>query len=264
MRIELVVIDPQVDFCEPGRPLAVKGADKDMERLAAMITRLGDKIDDIHTTLDSHHYFDVAHPVYWKNSAGQHPAPFTVISRSDVENGVWSTTFPQFAQRGLEYVRKLETNKRYPLIIWPEHCLIGSDGAKVFPVVYNAMLEWEKLPAMVDYVTKGSNPHTEHYSGLVADVPDPSDPSTSLNTNLINTIEKADIILLSGEASSHCVANTGRDLVNNFNDPNCIKKLVILEDAMSAVQGYENLADDFINEMKTRGATVTTTDKFLA
>lgn len=263
MTIELLVIDPQVDFCEPGRPLAVKGADEDMKRLASMIDRLRDKLDDIHVTLDSHHFFDVAHPSYWKNSTGQHPAPYTVITREDVEKGTWVTTFPQFAQQGIHYVQQLEANKRYPLIIWPEHCLIGSDGAKVYPTVYDALLKWEQAPAMVNFVTKGSNPHTEHYSGLVADVPDPSDPSTGLNMGLIATIERADIILLAGEASSHCVANTGRDLVNNFNDPDCVKKLHILEDAMSPVPGYENLANDFFNDMKARGAVITTTDKFL-
>jgi DNA-binding transcriptional ArsR family regulator len=38
---------------------------------------------------------------------------------------------------------------------------------------------------MVDFVTKGSNYWTEHYSAVQADVPDSQDPTTMLNTELI-------------------------------------------------------------------------------
>jgi nicotinamidase/pyrazinamidase len=116
---------------------------------------------------------------------------------------------------------------------------------------------------MVEYVTKGSNPHTEHYSGLLADVPDPSDITTQLNKNLIDTLESVDIILVAGEASSHCVANSIRDLISNFQNFDCAKKIVILEDAMSPVGGFENLTTDFFNEMKSKGVSFSTTDKFL-
>ena len=39
-RIELLVIDPQVDFCDPKGALYVPGAEHDMKRLSAMIRRL--------------------------------------------------------------------------------------------------------------------------------------------------------------------------------------------------------------------------------
>jgi len=127
-RIELLVIDPQVDFCDPRGALYVPGAEKDMGRLAVMIRRLKSKIDDIHVTLDSHHTIHIAHPIFWKDSRGNHPPVFTNISRADVENGVWTTTVPGLYRRALEYVRKLEQNGRYELTIWNPHCLIGSPG----------------------------------------------------------------------------------------------------------------------------------------
>ena len=80
---------------------------------------------------------------------------------------------------------------------------------------------------MINLVTKGSNFWTEHYSAVMADVPDPSDPHTMLNTSFINTLKEADIIALSGEAKSHCLANTVRDIANNFGEEN-ISKLVLL------------------------------------
>src|SRR5678816_2250300 len=78
-RIELLVIDPQVDFCDPKRgALYVPGAEEDMKRLAKMITRLKDKLDDVHVTLDSHHFIHIAHPIFWRDSHGKHLAVFTL------------------------------------------------------------------------------------------------------------------------------------------------------------------------------------------
>jgi len=73
---------------------------------------------------------------------------------------------------------------------------------------------------MVDYVTKGSNFWTEHYSAVQADVPDTEDPGTMLNTNLIELLEETDVLALSGQALSHCVANTVIDIANNFGEEN--------------------------------------------
>src|SRR5690606_2567163 len=52
--IQLLVIDPQNDFCRPDGALAVPGADADMDRLARLVGALRDRLADIHVTLDSH------------------------------------------------------------------------------------------------------------------------------------------------------------------------------------------------------------------
>jgi len=266
MDLRILVIDPQNDFCDKKGALYVPGADRDMERLADMIVRLRDKIDDIHVTLDTHHYVDVAHPVFWVNSEGKHPDPLaTIITVEDVENGKWQTTNPQMGKRALDYVRALKANNQYALVIWPFHCLIGSWGYGVYPELFDALLEWEKDFSMVDYVTKGSNMYTEHYSAVQADVPDPQDPGTMLNTRLIQTLEDADIIALAGEALNFCVANTVTDIANNFGEEN-IKKFVLLEDACSPVPGkdFEVLTKNFMTEMTRRGMQVSNTSDFLA
>ncbi len=263
-KIHLVVIDPQVDFCDPKGALYVKGADKDMERLASLVKRLGTKLADIHVTLDSHHLIHVAHPIFWKNSAGANPNPFTIISAQDVRDGTWTATKPSLFKRAKAYVDQLEKNARYPLCIWPPHCLIGSVGQTVYPVLMDSLMEWCKTFAAIDFVTKGSNILTEHYSAIVADVPDANDPSTQMNVNFLNTINEADLVLLAGEARSHCLANTGRDACNYFSDDSLVKKLVLLEDATSDVTGFDNLGEQFVKDMKARGMQTTTCKDFLA
>ncbi len=265
MRVELLIIDPQVDFCDPQKgALYVGGAEKDIERLARMIRRIAPKLDDIHVTLDSHHLVDIAHPIFWRDSQGKHPAPFTLIGVSEVETGRWTTTQPGMYARALEYVKALEQSGRYALCIWPPHCLIGSEGHAVVPELFAALTEWEQRFALVDYVTKGSNIYTEHYSAVQAEVPDPTDPSTQINTALIQTLMKADVIAVAGEAGSHCLANTVRDIEHNFGSDAFVSKLVLLTDATSPVTGFEALQTDFVRDMTARGMQMSTTTDFLA
>ena len=264
MRTELFIVDPQIDFCDPiSGALYVDGAEADMGRLARMVNRLGTRLDAIHVTLDTHHYVHIAHPIFWKDADGVHPSPFTIISRADVEEGRWSATDPAHHARALAYVRAVEASGRYSLCIWPYHCLIGSPGHALMPELHAALIEWEKRPAVVNYVAKGSNILTEHYSAIQAEVPDPTDPSTGLNRELIDALFAADTVVVAGEAGSHCVANTVRDLATQFGHDKHLKRLVLLTDAMSPVKGFEPLQDEFVQDMVDRGARLSTTTEFL-
>ena len=263
-KIHLVVIDPQNDFCDPNGSLYVPGAEEHMKRLAGMVLRLKDKLADIHVTLDSHRRVDISHPMWWKDSSGKRPDPFTVITADDVKQGKWTTTMPSFFTRTKMYLETLETAGRYPHVIWPEHCLIGDSGHNVYPALSDAIHEWEERFAQADFITKGSNPWTEHFSGVKAEVPDPEDPSTQVNTKLIETLEEADIILMSGEALSHCLANTVRDIAAEFSDPKYVEKIHLLRDATGNVPGFDQYGEDFIKDLTAKGMKVTTTEDFLA
>ena len=267
LNVHLLIIDPQNDFCDPNSgSLYVAGADKDTDRLATMLHRIGDKLgrQNIHVTLDTHHNLDIGHPIFWIGPDGNHPAPFTIITEDDLNKGVWRTTVPQFMDRARAYLNALTSNKRYPLCVWPPHCRIGTVGHNVYPSLAKELETWElKYPGFVDYVTKGSNIFTEHYSAVQADVPDPVDPSTQLNTNLITTLQDADLIAIAGQARSHCVANTITDVANNFGEDN-IKKFVLLEDCTSDVTGFEALGKKFVDDMTTRGMQISNSTAFLA
>jgi nicotinamidase/pyrazinamidase len=283
--IQLVVIDPQNDFTSPHGSLFVPGADKDMERLGAMINRISKKLTDIHVSLDSHRLVDIAHPIMHVNSKGEHPSPFTIITESDYDKGVWKCSNPAWQTKVRDYLRQLAANKRYPLCIWPPHCLIAATkkipvpskeitalnkgyiefcGHAVSLPVSEALVQWENDNfGVVDYITKGSNIMTEHYSFYKADVPDPSDPSTMPNTEFIEIIQEADEIPFAGEALSHCVANSIKDIADAFGDEN-IEKFVLIQDCCSNVPGFEKLGQDFIKSMTKRGMRVTTSVDYLA
>lgn len=281
--IHLLMIDPQRDFCQKGNPklidilknanvpkiewpdevwpgaLFVPGADEDMARLAPFIVKSKDRFSEVHCTLDSHQLVHIAHPVFWVNSKGEHPNIYTLITVDDVKNGVWRAFNPRFQKRAMAYVETLAKNGRYVLCIWPPHCLIGTWGHSVVPSVSAALADWETTKFnRVNYVTKGSNFLTEHYSGIQADVPDDNDSSTKLNTGLIDALTEADEIVITGEALSHCVANTVRDVAAKFGVDN-VRKFTLLQDTTSNVPGFEKLGRDFVMELAGKGMRLTTT-----
>ena len=269
-KIRAVIIDPQQDFCNPNGSLYVPGAENDMKRLAGRVGRLKGKLADIHVTLDSHRKVDISHPMWWKDSSGKRPDPFTMITADDLKQGKWLTTQPSFFARSKAYLETLESGSRYPHVIWPEHCLIGDEGHNIVPELSGAIHEWEEQFASADYITKGSNPWTEHFSGVKAEVPDPEDPSTQVNTGLIQTLEEADIILLAGEALSHCLLSTVEDIANEFSDPTYIAKMVLLQDACSLIPDppgttlFSDKVSAFLKDMQAKGMKLSTTEDFLA
>lgn len=260
--VQLILIDDQNDFTNPNGNLYVKGGDENVKRLAKMIEVVGSKIDDITLTMDSHRIVDISHPEWWVDAHGKPPAPFTLITAQDVRDGKWTTRRLGAKDRTLAYLNALEASKRYPHVIWPEHCLIGDEGHNIHPVLAAAVHGWERLRyAMPTVVTKGSNPWTEHFSAVRAEVPDPKDPGTQINRGFIDTVENADLVVWGGEALSHCLANTFRDTVEGFSNPDHIKKMVLLTDASSNVPGFEKLGEDFVRDMSAKGMrTALTTD----
>lgn len=263
MKIDLLIIDPQYDFCNPEGNLYVHGAEDDMKRLAAMIKRGKSSIDTIHITLDQHNPIHIAHPVFWRDPDGNNPEPFTLITLTDLIECRWVAAKPSMMDRAFSYIKELTYKGRYTHCIWPPHCITGSLGATIIPELHEALQEWEmERFSVVNKITKGDNIWTEHYSAVRAEVPDPDDPNTDINIPFIEMLREADVIGIAGEALSHCVANTVRDIAEILGDEN-ISRLVLIEDATSPVKGFEKLAADFVNEMVARGMRISNTRDFI-
>lgn len=277
-KIEMLIIDPQYDFIdvpsdfqsvsinamtnetekvEPALP--VTGSWQDSLKLAKFINKFGGNIGQIRVTLDTHQQYDIAHPLFWLDQNNQQPKPFTTITSKDILNGVWRPIDDSKKDYVIEYTKELEAQGLYELFIWPPHCLIGTDGYKVIQPIMKELMNWEqKYIGRVSYVSKGHNPYTEHYGAFKSEVTMDNDPTTSLNLKLIKIIEQSDYVFLSGQALSHCVASTVRQLVDNFGSDN-IKKLVLLVDTSSPVTGFEKNGADFVEEMRSKGMIIAKT-----
>jgi len=279
--IHLLLIDAQVDFMDlPGSALPVAGAVDDMKRVAALINNQGGNIDAIHATLDSHHTNDIAHPGYWVNAQNEHPEPGTQISAQDVKDGVWVPRNGSTADKVLGgktrlehaqfYTAQLEADGKYTHTIWPEHCIIGSPGHALFGEISEAIVGWERSRVRnANKIVKGVCPFTEHFGGMAAEVPLDADPTTQLNTRFVRVLQQARILLIAGEALSHCERATVDQIIESFG-PDEISKLHILTDCSSPVIipdviDFTDAANDWLVEVEKKGVKlVTSTDLDLA
>lgn len=278
--IHLLVIDPQNDFCDlpaeylpvdplnPGQTLApqlaVAGAHADMQRLSEFMNRGIRGLSDISVTLDSHHKVGIERPAMWMQADGSPVSPFTQIRAADVRAGKYLPRNPKATPRVLAYLDALEAGGRYVHMVWTPHCEIGTWGHNVHADVRAAYNQWEERElGIVNKVTKGSNPWTEHYSAVMAEVPDADDPTTQLNRGLIDVLAAADLVLIAGEAGSHCVKATTEHIADNFG-ADSLSKLVLLSDCISPVGGFETQYQDFLRDMSARGLQVSTTRDMLS
>ncbi|GKS75441.1 cysteine hydrolase [Acidovorax sp. SUPP950] len=277
---QLLVIDPQNDFCDlptewqPAHPLTgqsiapalpVPGAHADMQRLAAFIRRQGQALEAITVTLDSHQRYDVAHPSFWRQGDGGEVAPFTTITAAQVRAGAFAPRDAAALPRVLAYLDALEAQGRYTLMVWPVHCEIGSWGHGVHADVLAACGAWQaQRQRAVHPVFKGTNPWTEHYSAIEAEVPDADDPATLLNTRLLHALGTADRLVVAGEAGSHCVRATTEHIVQHLPrlQPGWrADRLVLLTDCMAPVAGFGAQQQDFLDALQAQGAQLARSDE---
>ncbi len=245
----LLIIDMQNDFCKPGGALYVEGAGNDIIRLGKFISEFSDRIDHIIMTQDNHQVIDISHPEFWEDQNKNHPAPFTVINTENIRKGIWKPRFMK--EQAINYIYSLEQQGEFPHVIWPEHCIIGSYGAAIADEIMQPVKAWARKGNFFDVVIKGTNPLTEHFGALKANVPVENSPETQLNTDLVRKLQRFETIIVAGEAKSHCVATTVRQMLDI---EGIAQKLLILEDCMSDVTGFETIALPIYEKAKTMGA----------
>ncbi|PIE79548.1 MAG: hypothetical protein CSA11_11710 [Chloroflexi bacterium] len=234
-KIHLVVIDMQIDFCHADGSLHVPGSVGDIQRLIEFIYTHAAKITHITCSLDAHLPHQIFHPAWWADADGNHPEPFTMITYDDIKAGIWR---PLVAPaQSTRYVKQLEEQAKKTLTIWTYHAMIGSIGNALDPELFTAVL-WHSLARKTQptWLAKGSLPLTEHYSIIQPEVPVPNHPLGGKNKAFLDTLADADVVLVAGEAESHCVLETMEDLVEDFSQrPDALQKIYFLKDCTSPV-----------------------------
>ena len=252
--VGLLLIDVQNTFCLPEFELFVggksgKGAIEDNIRLCQFIYRHLGSITEIIPTMDSHTAMQIFHPIFWVDEAQQHPAPATMISLEQVQQGKWRVNpnlqsvgkdFSDLEQHALHYVQKLHDEGKYPLTIWPYHSMLGGIGHALVSAVEEAIFFHSiARQSPTRFELKGNNPLTENYSVLSPEVLDTTNGKAiaQKNTDLIQKLLDFDTLVIAGQAKSHCVAWTVENLLTEIQqiDPNLARKIYLLEDCMSPV-----------------------------
>lgn len=253
LRIHLILVDLQKDFCFPEGSLYVggrsgRGALEDNDRIARFIYRNLGALTEITCTLDSHHPYQIFSPAFWLDEEGNAPAPHQEVTLADLRAGRfrpnpavahWVTDRDEaWLQRQVEYYcEQLEKTGHYKLYLWPPHCIVGSEGHTLAGVIHEARLfhayaRVSPAPIMI----KGELPLTEYYSAIRPEVMTTFDGRTIAhpNTAFLEALAGADAVILAGQAASHCVRTTANDLLT-FLDEASRRKLYLLRDCMTPI-----------------------------
>ena len=240
----LLAIDMQNSFMEKGS-LGVPGSHGDVERLCKFIYSYADSISDITISLDSHEPLQIFHPVWWKDSNGKTPPPFSVITSDDIKDGKWSPIASH--EDSLNYVVNLERLGKKQLTIWPYHCIKGTIGQSLECMFSNLVYFFsiaKRIP--ITSVIKGEDPLSEMYGIFKPEY----SKTNYLNIELLKSIAGYKKIFIAGEASSHCVLESVKQIAEFYSeDKEITSRLHVLTDCMSPIPGFESSTEHEFNEL---------------
>jgi len=200
--------------------------------------------------MDTHQAMQIFHSIFYINDKGEHPSPFTLISEEDIKKGVWKFN-PSVghslgisaadAQRHLlHYTHTLKEGGRYDLTVWPYHAMLGGIGYALVSSIEEAIFfHTIARYSQPDFQIKGNIPQTENYSVLGPEVLKDAGGReiAQRNTRFIQKLLKFDVVIIAGQAKSHCVAWTIDDLLGDIliRDKKLAEKVYLLEDCTSPV-----------------------------
>jgi nicotinamidase/pyrazinamidase len=257
-KIAVVLVDYQHDFVDPSGALAVPGAQADVARFLGWFYANAHKITTIYASLDTHLPFQIFYSAWWQDpQTGKHPQPFTSITEHDIVSKRWVPVFqPDWSA---SYVHQLHTQAKKELMIWPHHTMEGTLGHMLVAPISEA-IAWHSAARRIqtNYILKGRTIRTEYYGIFGAEVTDPADPASDLNIALLDAVIRHDKVYIAGEAKSHCVLETERQLVRRFhNQPALLKRLHHLSDCTSSVLhpeiDFDALAEEALAHMQQQG-----------
>jgi nicotinamidase/pyrazinamidase len=194
----LIIVDVQNDFC-PGGALPVNEGDE----IIPVVNRLSEKFSTVVVTQD------------W------HPAKH--ISFASNHNG--KKVYDKVTINGI------------PQVLWPDHCVAGTEGAKLHPG-----LNTDRANIII---RKGTTPGLDSYSAFFE-----NDRTTKTGLNGFLSALDIDSVFICGLASDYCVFYSAMDAVKSG-----FKTSVVL-DACRGINIPEGSLDTVIEQMKTHGISI--------
>ena len=279
-KIKILSIDNQRDFNFPEGSMYVAGrtgtgAMDAQKNTVEFIYKNLNRITDIISTLDTHYLNQIFFSICHLDQNNENPEPGTVISHEDYKTGKFRAN-PAIAKdlgcnpvllnkQYTYYCGELEKDGKYQLMIWPYHCLFGSPGNSLSGVIDEAIRFHSLVRRASDICrSKGESPYTENYSIFAPEVKTFYDgsplPKVSKNFDIIKTLIDSDVVVILGQAASHCVKESVKDLLNEIKSHNrdLLDKVYILKDCTSAVVipgvfDFTDIADKAMAEFENEG-----------
>ncbi len=127
-------------------------------------------------------------------------------------------------------------------ILWPDHCIQGSPGAELSPLLNQNFIQ--------RIIFKGTDPKVDSYSAFF-------DNGHKIQTDLHGYLQKKEVkrLFISGLAADVCVYFTVKDALNLGYET------FLITDATKGVNMKENDTTKAMEDMESRGATLITSDQ---
>ena len=274
-RILLIGIDWQNDFVLPdkslvkdGEPygsLSVPGAKGDIERWTRFIYDNFEKITRIMLSIDTHYPNQIFHRMMWREELSNPVPAYTLITPKDLKDGKYKFVGGN-PRKAIDVVEYLESKGKGGVFIWPDHCITGTFGWNLETQLMQ-MVAFHSACRNVDpiYVFKGTDRYSEMY-GILEPEYNPNRIVTKIILDALASFDQAsgnvkqmkwDKIIIGGEAGSHCLLESTRQILSRFNNhPEIINRVYILEDCTSPVAGFEKQMNDAFDDFKKQGANI--------
>jgi len=254
----VVDIDNQRTFCDPRGQLYVggrsgTGAVDDCQHGAEWLYTNARGITRKKPSMDTHKRAMAFHAATWVGPDGKHPRG-KIILLDDIESGRWRVnpkvaysiggrnSLPYLEAYFHHYVKTLTEQGKYPLMIWPYHAILGGNEHAFMPGVHEANWYLNCLrESEVDPDTKGGNALFEMYSITGGEVKfDHLGKAIkgARNEKFLKLLYEFDMLIIYGQAASHCVAWTIDGILMDFVEhgaADLAKKCYIVSDLCSPV-----------------------------
>ncbi|WP_300759056.1 nicotinamidase [uncultured Brachyspira sp.] len=248
--IGLVIVNVQRDFIDPKKgALPVKGSVKDVKRIIRFIYENLEDIYSIYTAMDTHYYDSIFHPYMWQKPNGEEIEPFTEVTLDKINS---NEIIPLYKKEQIAYVKKLKKENMKNLMIWPYHCLYGTDGWLIEKQLNNMLLFFERAKETnVNKIIKGTERFTEMYGAIKPEIVTPE--TRFFDMAWVYDLKNYKKICICGEAKDLGLYETVKQIYIMYSgDKNITKKINVMMNCGSSIydnkninKKYETLSDKY-------------------
>jgi nicotinamidase-related amidase len=260
VRSLLIAIDNQSDFTDEHGSLTVyPGSKRDIENLTRFIYNNLEKLTDIMCSIDTHYTLQIFFTPFWEDEFGNNPAPYTMITYKDVQDGKWKPVFGQ-PSKALQCLKSLDENGKVGVLVWPLHCIVGTKGFNL-ENQFAAMVHFHSAVrrSRPQFIFKGTDIYSEQY-GIIEPC---YNPTNTCNWQVLNAIANIqsngnaaanyDKVIIAGEAASHCVLESTEQILRHFaGRQDILDRIIVLEDCTTPVGGFEKQAADGLAALQAK------------
>jgi len=232
-RDALIIVDQQLDF-QPGGALAVAGGDTIVEAIDALAAHFTEVV----ITQDHHPRGHVSFA-----SSYHDRAPYSAVTLAEVERGeVRLSGSAAFTPEDLAvYLHEAHGQQQ---ALWPDHCVIGSDGERLDPRL--------DVARAIHIIRKGYRPSADSYSAFREN----DGATTGLAECLM--AKGIDRVFVVGLAGDYCVLATSTDAAEAG------LEVVYLEDLTRFVGVPEGSKEAAYARLESCGVRIMTSESLLS